>query len=409
MSATRGAIALTAAAALPGPALRITGAHLGTVPDTMLYGLTIVAAAFLLSWAAEAAEVDISQTLAMAFIALIAVLPEYAVDMAFAWKAGQDPEFAAYAVANMTGANRLLIGLGWPAVVFIFWLRTGSRRLLLEGGHSVAVVALGAATIYSFTIPFTGEVGLYDTLILLVIFIGYVYVIARAPTEAPTLVGPARSIGSLPRRQRRVTIGAVFLFAAATILASAEPFAEGLVESGSILGVDEFLLVQWLAPLASEAPEFLIAGILAFRGRGSVAMGVLLSSKVNQWTLLIGGLPVVYGLSSGSLGGLPLDDRQALEVLLTAAQSAFAVALLISLTLSARQAVLLFALFAVQFAIPTATVRIVISVVYLVLTAGIVVARRADIPALVRSAHRAYRVADGAAQPADAEVSSDDA
>ena len=91
MSATRGAIALTVVAALPGPALRLTGAHLGTVPDTMLYGLTIVAAAFLLSWAAEAAEVDISQALAIAFIALIAVLPAYDVDMAFAWKAGQDP------------------------------------------------------------------------------------------------------------------------------------------------------------------------------------------------------------------------------------------------------------------------------------------------------------------------------
>ena len=409
MNTSRGAIALTAFAALPGPVLRLTGTHLGTVPDTMLYGLTIVSAAFLLSWAAEAAEVDISQSLAIAFIALIAVLPEYAVDMTFAWKAGQDPEFAPYAVANMTGANRLLIGLGWPVVVSIFWLRTRSRRILLEGGHAVAIVALGAATLYSFTIPFTGEVGLYDTLFLLAIFVGYVYVIARAPTETPELVGPARSIGSLPRRQRRVVIGAIFLFAAATILAAAEPFAEGLVESGSVLGVDEFLLVQWLAPLASEAPEFLIAGILAFRGRGAVAIGVLLSSKVNQWTLLVGGLPVAYGLSSGSLGGLPLDDRQSLEILLTAAQSAFAVALLISLTLSTRQALLLFALFAVQFAIPTTTVRVVMSVVYLVLTVGIVVAKRADIPALVRSARRAYGVAEDAAEPADTEASSGDA
>ena len=225
MSTTRGVIALTTVAALPGPALRLTWTHLGTVPDTVLFGLTIVSAAFLLSWAAEAAEVDISQGLAVAFIALIAVLPEYAVDMTFAWKAGQDPEFAPYAVANMTGANRLLIGLGWPVVVFIFWLRTGSRRLLLEGGHAVAVVALGAATIYSFTIPLTGEVGLYDTLFLLIIFVGYVYVIARAPTEVPELVGPARSIGSLPRRQRRVTIAAVFLFSATPILASAAPFA----------------------------------------------------------------------------------------------------------------------------------------------------------------------------------------
>jgi cation:H+ antiporter len=408
VSTTRGIIALSVAAALPGPALRLTGTHLGTVPDTVLFGLTIVAAAFLLSWAAEAAEVDISQGLAVAFIALIAVLPEYAVDMTFAWKAGQDPEFAPYAVANMTGANRLLIGLGWPLVVGMFWLRTKSRQILLDGDHAVAVVALSIATIYSFTIPLKGEVGLYDALILLAIFIGYVYVIARAPSEEPELVGPARSIGSLPRRQRRTIIGVLFVFSAATILAVAEPFAEGLVESGSVLGIDEFLLVQWVAPLASEAPEFLIAGILAFRGRGAVAIGVLLSSKVNQWTLLVGGLPVAYGLSSGSLGGLPLDDRQALEVLLTAAQSAFAVALLIGLTLSARQAVLLFALFAVQFVIPTTTVRIVISVVYLVLGTGIVVAKRTDLPELMRSALRVYRSSEGAARSADAEVSSGD-
>ncbi len=407
MIGTSAAITLTTLAALSGPVLRFSGTHLGTVPDTMIYGLTIVAAAFLLSWAAEAAEVDISQGLAIAFIALIAVLPEYAVDMTFAWKAGQDPEFAPYAVANMTGANRLLIGLGWPVVVSIFWLRTKSRRILLEGGHSVAVVALAAATLYSFTIPFTGTIGLYDTVILLAIFIGYVYVIARAPSETPELVGPALSIGTLPRRQRRLAIGAIFVFAAATILAAAEPFAEGLVESGGVLGIDEFLLVQWVAPLASEAPEFLIAGILAFRGRGAVAIGVLLSSKVNQWTLLIGGLPVVYGFSAGSLGGLPLDDRQALEVMLTAAQSAFAVSLLISLTLSTRQAMLLFGLFAVQFAIPTTTVRIVISVVYLVLTVGIVIAKRADLPALLRSAGRAYSLTESAAEP-DTEASSRD-
>jgi cation:H+ antiporter len=400
VSPNRGAIALSIVAALPGPALRVTGTHLGTVPDTVLYGLTIVAAAFLLSWAAEAAEVDISQSLAIAFIALIAVLPEYAVDMTFAWKAGQDPEFAPYAVANMTGANRLLIGLGWPAVVSLFWLRTRFRQILLTGDHAVAVVALSIATLYSFTIPFTGAIGLYDSVILMAIFCGYVYVIARAPTETPELVGPARSIGSLPRMKRRLAIGVLFLFSAATILASAEPFAEGLVESGGVLGIDEFLLVQWLAPLASETPEFLVAGILAFRGRGAVAIGVLLSSKVNQWTLLVGGLPIAYGLSGGTLDGLPLDDRQALEVLLTAAQSAFAVALLVGLTLSTRQAILLFALFAVQFAIPTTAVRIGITVVYVVLATGIIIVKRTDVPALLgaaRSAYRAPEVPDPAA------------
>ena len=80
--------------------------------ETLVFGLGIVSAAFILAWTAEAAERDVPRTLALAGLALIAVLPEYAVDMLFAWKAGNDPSYASYATANMTGGNRLLVGLG---------------------------------------------------------------------------------------------------------------------------------------------------------------------------------------------------------------------------------------------------------------------------------------------------------
>ena len=199
---------IMAAICLPAIALRISGTHLGTVSETLLFGLGIVAAAFLLSWAAEAAEVDISQGLAVAFIAFIAVLPEYAVDLAFAWKAGQDPEFAPYAVANMTGANRLLIGVGWSAVFLIFWLRTRGRVLRLHRSNALDVVALGAATLYSFTLPFKGSISLIDSVVLFAIFAVYVYGVARTEGEEHELVGPAHWIGHLPeeapsRPQRR--------------------------------------------------------------------------------------------------------------------------------------------------------------------------------------------------------------
>ena len=71
---------------------------------------------------------DVSQALAVALLALIAVMPEYAVSAVFALQAGHDPAIAqsGYAIANVTGSNRLLIGIGWPTVVFLFWLR--SRR-----------------------------------------------------------------------------------------------------------------------------------------------------------------------------------------------------------------------------------------------------------------------------------------
>ena len=384
-------ITLATLVTVPALYLRFTGSHIELVTDTTLYGVAIVAAAFLLAWAAEAAEVDISQALAVAFIAFVAVLPEYAVDLTFAWKAGKDPEFAQFAVANMTGANRLLIGLGWSAVFFIFWMRTRGRVLSLGRGNALDVVALTAATLYSFTIPLKGSISLLDTVVLFAIFVAYMYGISRAEGDEPHLVGPAAWLGGLAQRRRRLANAWLFIFAAAVILASAEHFAEGLVESGTKLGIDEFLLVQWLAPLASEAPEFLVAGILAFRGRASVGLAALLSSKVNQWTLLVGGLPVVYSISSGTVdgvagvfgGGLPMDARQSEEVLLTAAQSLFAVAVLISLSLGRYEAGALLGLFLIQFLIPISEVRLVISGIYIVLAVVLIGGQRREVRQLI--------------------------
>ncbi len=381
---SRVAILLGLLGAVPGPLLRLTGTDLGTIADTSLFGLAIVSSAFLLSWGAEAAEVDIAQGLAVAFIALIAVLPEYAVDMTFAWKAGSDPEFAPYAVANMTGGNRLLIGGAWPLIFLLFWWRSRHKLLRLERGHAVEVAALSVATLYSFTLPLKDTITIVDTAVLAALFIVYVWVIARAPSEEPELVGPAKFVGSLPRVRRRAAILGLFVAAAGSIFASAEPFAEGLIHTGTQLGIDEFVLVQWLAPFASEAPEFLVAGILAWRGRATVAMGALLSSKVNQWTLLIGGLPIAYGLSSGDIGGLPLDMRQKEEIFLTAAQSFFAVAILTSLTFSAREAILLAVLFLIQFAIPIAELRMIIGVIYVLLGLWIFAHERLDIANIFR-------------------------
>ena len=144
----------------------------------------------------------------------------------------------------------------------------------------------------------------------------------------------------------------MFLYAGSAILIAAEPFADGLIETGAKFGIDEFQLVQWVAPLASEFPEFLVAGLLAWRLRADAALGALVSSKVNQWTLLIGCLPIAYAISSGTFNPLPTDTRQAEEVLLTAAQSLLAVILLINLRMSLWEAWRCSVLFLVQFLTP---------------------------------------------------------
>ncbi len=368
---------ILALVAFPALGLRVGFWHASVPVETLCFGLAVIAAAFLLTWAAEAAEHDISQALALAVLALIAVLPEYAVDLSFAWKAGDNPEFAAYAAANMTGGNRLLVGFGWSAVVFIFFLRTRRNILTIAKTHRLELIFLGIATVYSFTMPLKGSINLIDSVLLIALFIAYVFFAARNPSEEPDLMGPAKVIGNLPTAKRRTALVTLFVWSAVVILASAEPFAEGLVHTGTEFGIDEFLLVQWVAPLASESPEFIAAGMMAWNMRAGAGMGALISSKVNQWTLLIGGLPIAYALSNGSLDGLPLDKRQVEEIFLTAAQSLFAVGVLVSMSISLLEAGLLAGLFVIQAAVPNTTFRLIFAVLYVLLAVFIFIKQRA--------------------------------
>ncbi len=342
---------LAAAVTLPALGLRLTGSHVAPLLEALIYGLAILGAAFLLSWAAEAAQKDLSQGAALAILALITILPEYAIDLYYTWQAGKDPssEYVSYAAANMTGANRLLVGFAWPLIAILFWWRTGKRAVQLSWENSAEVAFLGIATLYSFTIPLRSEISLYDFVFLGGLFFAYLWRISKMPVEDEHLEGPAVAIGNLPRTQRRWSIGLLALFAAFVILLVAEPFAEALIHSGESLGIDEFLLIQWLAPLASEAPEVVICVLFVLKLKPTAAIGALVSSKINQWTLLVGMIPLVYSLAAGRLAALPLGERQNEEFFLTAAQSLFAVALLLRLRLSLWGAFALLIMFIGQF------------------------------------------------------------
>jgi len=329
--------------------IRLFGIHLVPQWEVMGAGLAIFGAAFILSWAAEVAQVDIPQALALAFLALVAVLPEYAVDIYFAWSAGKDPTYIAYATANMTGANRLLIGLGWASVVVTFWLKTRQRQVILDRSRSIELFHLSLATAYRFVIPLKGTLSAVDSAILVAIFISYLLSASKATIVEPELEGgPGELLMHLRAPLRRLAIVGMFVYAAISIYLAAEPFAEGLLATGRVFAIEEFLLVQWLAPLASESPEFIVAIVFALRGNPGASMGTLVSSLVNQWTLLVGMLPLAYSLSAGHLGTMHLDARQTEEIFLTSAQSLFAIAVLANLSFSLAEAGLIFALFATQ-------------------------------------------------------------
>src|SRR5207253_4721775 len=84
---------------------------------------SVLGSAMLIAWAAEAAQFLISQGLALAMLAWLQTLPEFAVEAVIAWQAGQTLRSSTNAfeiqhatslmTANFTGSLRLLVGLGW--------------------------------------------------------------------------------------------------------------------------------------------------------------------------------------------------------------------------------------------------------------------------------------------------------
>ncbi|MEW5796308.1 MAG: sodium:calcium antiporter [Candidatus Zixiibacteriota bacterium] len=350
---------------IPGMYFGYTHTHLTPWLGALVFGVGIFGAAFILSWGAEAAEIDISESLAVALLALIAVLPEYAVDFVFTWKSAHDPTQAHYAIANMTGANRLLVGVGWPVILFVFILAWKKKELVLDESQRCEIFYLAMATLYSFIIPLKGSLNLIDTVILVTLFVLYTRRAAQMEVTEPEFVGPVKVLANMNDLPRRIMTVIFFIWSGAAIFLVAEPFAESLVETGHQLGVSEFLLVQWLAPIASEAPEFIIAITWTLRGSAQSAIKALISSKVNQWTLLVGTIPLVFAISGGAIRPFVLDTLQQHELYLTAAQSIFAVAVLVNLKLSRMDGILLVVLFTAQLVV--SKIRMEVAAVYVVL------------------------------------------
>lgn len=211
-------------------------------------------------------------------------------------------------------------------------------------------------TLYAFVILLRGRIGLADATVLIGIFAAYVWRISTLPKvleedgedEDDSEPGLVVVIEQLGVRWQWALMGGLTVAAALVIFLSAEPFAESMIAAGREVGINEFLLIQWLAPLASEAASVTIAILFVLSARAAAGMTTMISDKINQWTLLVGMLPLAISFGAGSLTSLPLDARQHEEFFLTAAQSLFGLALLLRLRLAWWGATALAILFSVQ-------------------------------------------------------------
>jgi cation:H+ antiporter len=386
-------IGLAVAVGVPGLVLRVleaTGAsdlgHEFPLLAAAVFGVGIMGAAFLLSWAAEAAQKDVSASLAIAVLALIALLPEYAVEFVLAWAAGAHPDdsqVVGRVAANVTGANRLLIGLGWSMVVLLFWAKA-RKGLALPKGMSLELAMLTLATLVSFLLFFMEEVALPVAAVLFFLYLFYLVSSSRAQVEEPELGGPSDTVGRLSRRRRRLVVALLFLYSAGIIIAAVEPFVDGLVETGLEFGIDEFHLIQWVAPLATESPEIVVALLYTLRVNPMAGMTVLLAAAVNQLTVLIGSMPLVFSASLGKAQGFPLAETQDVEFLLTSAFSLFAVVLLARMRVGWQGALLLLTLFIGQLLFPEPEARRIFAFICLGLAAALLLRDPGRMLALAR-------------------------
>ena len=339
---------------VPGALIRFSGTHLDPQVEALIFGIGIIAGAFLLSWAAEVAQLDVSASLAIAVLALIAVMPEYTVEAVLAWDAGESYRQLAttegvpvtkemsLAAANVTGANRLLIGIGWSAVIIIFWLRR-RRGFDMRGLLTLELPMLVVATLLTLTVAFFKMIPIWLAAVFIGAYIFYLWRSSTQESEEPDLLGAAAMIGSFKPLYRRAWVIGLFIYSAAVILIAAEPFVHGLRATGEALGISEFLLIQWLAPLASESPEIIVAVLFALRANPNDGLTTLISSQVNQLTLLVGSIVVVFSISAGQALNFPLDHfeptnffsritsefgLQSSEFLLTAVVAAFGLLLI---------------------------------------------------------------------------------
>jgi cation:H+ antiporter len=326
---------------------------LWTVPSSLLSGVVS-------AWGAEAAQFLISQGLALAILAWLQTLPEFAVEAVIAWQAGKDPSKTHLAIANFTGSLRLLVGLGWPMIYFVAAIfRRKLIAIQLDEEHSVEVFGLLLPILYFTFIWWKGTLTFWDAFPLSACYFVYLLILWKIPPRTST-EETMEDVGIVPRRvlalsgrSRVVAIWLLFVVGGAILFFSAHPFLDSMLVIAGTLGVSTFVFVQWVAPFLSEFPEKLSAFYWARKvSTANVALMNMVSSNINQWSILSAMIPVLFVISAGELRPLVFDAFQRNEILLTILQSFLGFLLLLNLQLKMHEALILFVFWFVQFVVP---------------------------------------------------------
>lgn len=376
-------IAIAAACAVGGVLVHALGPIVPVPLAAIGLGVGVLGASFMLAWAADAGEAVFSGGLVLAAVALVGVLPEFIIEVHFAFV-----QQAELVTANLTGATRLLLtcAVGLPLLLSLLARRTGrdDEPIRLAEPRRLELGILLVAAVFAVQIVIRGSLTVFDGVVLLGLYILYARRVQGTSYEEPAVVGVAAGLMSLQPRYRRPAVAALLLGAAGVVVVIANPFTHALLDTGTSLGMDPYLLIQSVVPAATEAPELVVVAVLVANRRPAQGLALLLAASVSQWTLGMGSLPLAY-LAGGGGVALPLAAREQVELGFTTALTLFVVAALATLRPERVDAVLIAVVFVIQLAYPTPFTRFAAGFVLLAFAIDLLVSRRSRLRPMSRA------------------------
>jgi cation:H+ antiporter len=374
---------VAAGCALLGVVVHLARPFIPVQAEMVGLGIGLIAASFMLAWAADAGESVFSGGFVLAAVALVTVLPEFIIEVRFAYI-----QSAELVTANLTGATRLLLtgAVALPLVVAYLARSRGQTAppLQLAANRRLELGILLVTSLFAIHIAVRGSLTIFDGIILIALYILYARRVKGTPDEEPAVVGVAAGLLSLPPAHRRLWITALIVLAAAVVITIANPFADALLQTGTALGLDPYLLIQSVVPVATEAPEFVVVAVLVLNHRPAQGLALFLAASVSQWTLGMGALPLAYAAGGGGVS-MPLAGREQLEVSFTIAVTLFVVAALATLRPERVDAYLIVSVFVVQLIYPSPFIRFAATFVLLVFAIDLLIARRHFVRPLLRT------------------------
>ncbi len=368
-------------------ALAVLSFYLGF--SGFLISLAIIFGAIMIGFGADMLEMVLPSGVAIAVVALLQISPEFFVEWATVKRAAAEPEFVHNAMANLYGANKLLVGFGPPLVFFVYYFFSRFKKtenIVFHEIKSYSIFVMFFAIAYNFVLYLKNSLMWYDSIFLVIIYAASISFIGKMEVRYQSIKKDKdndelkdsehgfvmRNVHAMCRRHGVLVPARVYLFTllflmlgGGLLVGFAEPFLECLLHAATVAGISTFFFIGYVAPFMSEFPEKIVAIGFAMKGREDTAMVNFLSSILSQLTLLTAMVPAVYSYYKGELTGITFDAVQSHELLLVIAMMLFSLMMFLDLKFTVRESILALGLFIWQFIFPES--RSTVTAVYFVI------------------------------------------